>query len=900
MSVQSLPEPSPSEVSLILPPEELNPITLTPNSFLIFPDHERDWREQLFELAANRAAVSEPSHKFWRTFANELLANICRLPDDANLLAGVATPPPEWLEELCGQAPPMPGGEYLSSFTLAILWLHLSQWVAQSAHPSLSEFMAHRAPLWKMVGRVTFHLAENKADTTGRPFGFLVTYVNSLNSVGEDKHMALSNALKQYAGQGDHPALLSLLTPVKVAAERLPWVAELVNSKDIYRGLAFSINKAHRFLMDIPALEESGLTVKIPDWWRKRPKVRVMVQVDGKSPKFSTDQLMDWDVGMAVGNARLTKEETEELFSTGEEGLVFFKGQWLEVNRDKLKEALDHWEIAKEQSEKSGLTFIQAMRLLAGLPPLDKDEVELPDPDPWVLPQAGPILEGILNQLKKPEASEPPEELLATLRPYQKEGLSWLSLLAGLGLGACLADDMGLGKTMQVLALLLLRKKRDPKTGPALLVAPASLLANWKAEASKFAPTLKLATWHPSETPLNTLKSWEAKPAQLAGYDLVISSYGLVSKKIKSFLKTEWGMVILDEAQAIKNPTTGQSRALKTLKSPVRLALTGTPIENRLIDLWSLFDFLNPGLLGSLAKFNSVVAGLAQSETPDQYRPIRSLVAPYLLRRLKSDKRIIKDLPDKTEIDLYCHLTPVQVKLYSHVVNELAEALKDYDENDNKTKFARGGLVLQTLTRLKQVINHPAQLTGDMDWDPQRSGKFLRLAEICKEMAERQERLLVFTQYMEIIGPLASHLAEIFGAQGLILHGSTKVGERQKLVSQFQADNGPPFFVLSLKAGGTGLNLTAAGQVIHFDRWWNPAVEDQATDRAYRIGQLKNVLVHKCVTRGTLEDRINELLKEKRNLASDLLDTEGQLSLTTLDNKALLKLVSLDIDKAQL
>jgi non-specific serine/threonine protein kinase len=872
------------------------PIILSPTASLIFEDHAGDWRERLFDLSASRQPLSEASHKFWRSLADELLTIISRLPDEADLEAALAKLPQEKLEAFTAEAPPMAGGEYLSFFSLSLIWHQLSQWVAQAAAPSLSAFLLERAPLWKRVGRVTFHLAENKS-RADKPFAFLVTYVNSLNSEGRDQHIPLGKALKLHDGQENHPQLLSLMAPVKAAAQRLPWVAKMVANKDIYSGLAFSIEKAHRFLRDVPVLEECGLMVRIPDWWKKRQQVKVQVKVDGtRKQNFGLDQLLTWDVELAIGDLELTKGEINELLSSNNDGLIFFKGQWLEVDRDKLNQALEQWKIAASQGCGSGLSFIQAMRLLAGFPAQDHRKNDLPEPDEWVLPKSGPILEEILNELKNPQASEPPEELKATLRPYQKEGLTWLATLSALGLGACLADDMGLGKTMQVLALLLLQKKRNPQIGPSLLVAPASLMANWRLEAEKYAPSLRLTTWHQSETSLSTRSLWNNFPALLEKYDLIITSYGVASGNLLTLQKTHWNLIILDEAQAIKNPSTLQSQAVKKLKGNVRIALTGTPIENRLIDLWSLFDFLNPGLLGSLQKFQSITSRLALSDSPDRYKPIKGLVGPYLLRRMKSDKRIINDLPDKTEVTLYCNLTKDQAKLYDGVVNQLKDSLLNL--NGPKNNIVRSALVIQSLTRLKQILNHPAQLTGDMDWNPERSGKFLRLAELCQEMADRQERILVFTQYKEIIEPLANHLASIFGAPGLILHGSTKVTQRQKLVQSFQDPNGPPFFVLSLKAGGTGLNLTAAGQVIHFDRWWNPAVEDQATDRAYRIGQKKNVLVHKCVTIGTMEEKIDNLLKEKRNLASDLLDNNGQYNVVTLDNESLLRLVSLDIDKA--
>jgi non-specific serine/threonine protein kinase len=355
-------------------------------------------------------------------------------------------------------------------------------------------------------------------------------------------------------------------------------------------------------------------------------------------------------------------------------------------------------------------------------------------------------------------------------------------------------------------------------------------------------------------------------------------------------------MAILDEAQAIKNPATNQSKAVRRIKAQAKLILTGTPIENRLSDLWSLFDFINPGLLGNLSRFKEIVQELEQRKK-DQYGPLRRLIAPYLLRRLKTDQRVINDLPDKVETDFYCQLTLEQAKLYQQLVDKLAAHLGNYSKAPGD-QIKRKGTVLQYLTRFKQLINHPAQLLGDQNWDPQRSGKFIRVAELATALAERQERLLIFTQYKEIISPLSEWLAKIFGREGLFLHGGIPVKARQKLVDDFQDPKGPPFFILSLKAGGVGLNLTAAGQVLHFDRWWNPAVEDQATDRAYRIGQKKNVLVHKCVTRGTLEERIDAVLTEKRGLADEVLGSGEEISFLSLDDKALLRLVSLDLDQA--
>ena len=416
-------------------------------------------------------------------------------------------------------------------------------------------------------------------------------------------------------------------------------------------------------------------------------------------------------------------------------------------------------------------------------------------------------------------------------------------------------------------------------------MVPASLIGNWKAELARFAPTLSVLIAHPSETPLDQI---QAQP--IDDYDLVISTYGMLAR-IEWMRETQWRLVILDEAQAIKNSGSRQSRVVKELKSSGRIALTGTPIENRLSDLWSLFDFLNPGLLGSAKAFSDFAKSMAASEQ-NTYGPLRTLVRPYILRRLKTDKRVIADRPDKIEVNAFCGLSKRQAAQYEQSVRELADQLKQSDG------IQRRGIVLAYLMRLKQICNHPAQLTGDGDYDPQQSGKFQRLAELCGELAERQEKALVFTQFREISAALADYLQQVFGRPGLILTGQTPVAKRRELVDAFQREDGPPFFVLSLKAGGTGLNLTAASHVIHFDRWWNPAVENQATDRAFRIGQKRNVFVHKFVCRGTVEDKIDELIAQKKNLANDLLDQGGEVLLTEMSNDQLLRFVALDINKA--
>ena len=513
----------------------------------------------------------------------------------------------------------------------------------------------------------------------------------------------------------------------------------------------------------------------------------------------------------------------------------------------------------------------------------------------WAHVQAGPWLAAALEACRSPEGLakvSPGEALQATLRPYQEAGLRWLYLLNQLGLGACLADDMGLGKTIQVLALLQTlneQPKGSAQKTPSLLVAPASLLANWALEAARFTPRLKVVIAHPSFQAADELGAMSDE--RLAETDLVVTSYGTLLRQ--SWIgQACWRLVVLDEAQAIKNPNAKQTRAVKSLKAKARIVLTGTPIENNLRDLWSIFDFVNPGLLGSAKAFAQFAKTLA-SQPHISYAPLRRLVQPYILRRLKTDKSIIADLPDKTEVKAFCHLTRKQAALYQAAVAELEENLKQSGDG-----IARRGLVLSSLMRLKQICNHPSQWLGDGAYDENDSGKFERLREIGETIASRQEKLLVFTQFKEIIPSLERLLAAAFGRPGLALHGNTPIAKRRDLVKTFQEDERTPFFVLSIKAGGSGLNLTSASHVVHFDRWWNPAVENQATDRAYRIGQRRNVLVHKFVCRGTIEAKIDLLIESKRQLAGDFLAAGAEINLTEIDDRELLRLVALDLNAA--
>ena len=843
----------------------------------------------LFELAAHPTSGGLPPQlAYWRDFAARYLSERCHTPAEIADLPPVPPPSPADTMTLLLSLPPLQGAEYLTEVVLHRLWTELDEWTCAEAVRAggLEKFLSAHAPLWRQVGRVCFHLAENKKDPDF-PFAFLATYAPRVSSSAGIRYQPLSRALQEFAGERNRKALIHLLTPVERAAAASPVIRQLVDSRDIYHPLAWTADEAYRFLREIPLYEQSGVLVRVPDWWTRRSRPMAAVRIGSQTHGvLGLDALLDFKVDVAVGDQTLTDKEIRRLLS-GSDGLVFLKGRWVEVDTKKLSEALAHWQLLREGAGKDGISFAEGMRLLAGA----SENLVAPGVEAaaWSFVEAGAWLKQVLEQLRSPEALQtalPGRELHATLRPYQEAGVRWLRLLAGLGLGACLADDMGLGKTIQVLGLLLLL--RAQKAGPSLLVLPASLLANWKAEIERFAPSLSVRFLHPSFGPL------PADPIaadELARTDAVLTTYGMVVRQ--PWLESvDWTLLALDEAQAIKNPGARQTRAVKRLRAKTRVALTGTPVENRLSDLWSLFDFLCPGLLGTQARFSAFAKELEKNPI-ERFLPIRNLVRPYILRRMKTDKAVIADLPDKTVVPAWCGLTKEQAALYKSVVDKLAASLQGQEG------IQRRGAVLAALLSLKQVCNHPSQLRGDGRWEPAASGKFARLREIGEEIAQRQDRLLVFTQFREMTEPLATFLAGVFGRPGLVLHGQTRVAERQKLVEAFQADDGPPFFVLSLKAGGTGLNLTAASHVIHFDRWWNPAVENQATDRAFRIGQKKNVLVHTFVCRGTVEEKIDELIRQKTTLARDLLDAGGEVLLTEMSDEELLSTISLDIERAR-
>lgn len=863
-----------------------------------FEDHEAGG---LIALAASTLPPgTHASVLFWRDIAAAFLRVLCHIPETDQFAPGQVEPPePARLTEWVQNAPPMEGAEYLTPAVLSAVWQRLLTWTNEqiAVDGSLTDFLHRIAPQWVRVGRVTLHLAENRNDAEF-PFAFMATYAAGMSRGGRLQRLPMGQALKEYAGARRKPELIKLLSPLHAAAKRSPLIAELVESGDVFHPLVWTPDEAYAFLKEIPVYEECGLLTQLPNWWRKRAKPQVSVTIDRqKHSALGKEALLAFDMSLALGGQTLSDDEAQALLNANE-GLMLLRGEWVEVNGEQLQEALEHWREVQRQAGPDGLSFIEGMRLLAGASTDLKTSTSVDNARySWAMVNAGDELREMLAGLRQPAAiaGEPPRDFRGELRRYQLSGLNWLWFCSRLGLGCCLADDMGLGKTIQVLAALVRVQQETPHTErrPSLLIVPASLLGNWRAEAVRFAPTLTLLFAHPSETPRQQLDALNNDPAGLEGVDLVVTTYSMLSR-LAWVTETQWNWVILDEAQAIKNPATRQTKTVKRIRGATRVALTGTPVENRLGDLWSIFDFINPGLLGSATRFKEFVKTLTTGEHT-QYAPLRNLVAPYILRRLKTDSGIASDLPDKTEMQVYCGLSRQQTVLYQKTVEAMADALEQTTEEPMK----RRGLVLSTLMRLKQICNHPSQLTGDAVYAPEASAKFQRLGELCTEIASRGEKVLVFSQFREITDPLADYLATVFGRPGLLLHGGIAVKKRSALVATFQRDDGPPFIVMSIKAGGTGLNLTRASHVIHFDRWWNPAVENQATDRAFRIGQTRNVLVHKFVTRGTIEERIDEMIRDKQEMADALLKSGGaEKQLTEMNDEELLQLVSLDIEKA--
>lgn len=838
-----------------------------------------DFPSFLLFLGFSDAQVSlSISLTFWRNFTGRFVEKLRKTEDLESIRHRVRiSVEEEELNSFLEGIPIMTGSEYLDKVFLERIWFLLNEGFRQSIKTykgTVEEFASDYSPDIHLLGRVYFHLVENRSEDGS--FAFLATYSMELGKNGKAKHLPLKIALQQYGKSS--AKLLELLATVHLAAKEGAYLAELLESGELFHPLSWTEKEAFAFLQEVSIYENSGILCRIPNWWKKAGSpLTVNISLGGSSPSYvGMDAMLKFDASLHIGNTSISEKEARKLLQESE-GLAFIKNKWVSVNPEKLKQTLDAYEKAKELM-KNGVSLSEALRFQLNPQSL----LNLSEATEIMEVSHGKWLESVFKKMQNPELISsvvPGNEFKAKLRPYQQKGLNWLTFLNTLGFGACLADDMGLGKTIQVLAFLSVIKSQEPGKA-SLLILPASLISNWCLEADRFSPTLNYYVAHPTANPgrkveTNNLDKW------LDEFDLVITTYAL-TKKYEWIDIYSWNNIILDEAQAIKNPGAKQTLAIKKITARNKIILTGTPIENRLSDLWSLFDFINPGLLGNINEFSAFAKLL--KDKPEGFSRLRKVIHPYILRRMKTDKSIISDLPDKVEMKIYATLSKKQVLLYKKTVEELKKILR-------KTEgIQRKGIVLSYLIKFKQICNHPDQYLGTGNFDPRNSGKFDRLKEICEAIYEKRERVLVFTQFKEMTEPLAEFLSGIFEQKGLVLHGSVSVGKRKKLVEQFQSVDYAPYMILSLKAGGVGLNLTAANHVIHFDRWWNPAVENQATDRAFRIGQNKNVIVHKFLTKGTIEEKIDLMLKAKASLSQDIIQSSGETWITEMNNNELINL----------
>lgn len=721
---------------------------------------------------------------------------------------------------------------------------------------SVAEYIHSKNKQLTLAGRVYFHLIERKDGDS--PFAFLATYATGEKN--KVSHFPLKNALLEFK---DPDEMLALLSAVGRVAHHSEFISQFVESGELFSPLRFNEQEAYQFLKETPLYEANGVICRIPNFWKKTQKNTIKVTIGDKKPSLvGIDALLTGRPEIYLGEEKYSKAEIEALLQQSE-GLAFLKGKWVEINHEKLEQLLEAYETTQE----SEWSIFEVLR--------QKQTQETDENHSLVETTNGEWLTEVFTQMMTPskiEQSPVADSFQATLRPYQQTGYNWLKFMQSQMFGALLADDMGLGKTIQILALLDSLRPQKKRT---LLIIPASLIENWKKEAANFAPKLTVRILHGKNIAFDKDEA-----------DLFITTYGMVAK-IEALQEEIFDLLILDEAQAIKNPGTKQTKSIKTLHAHAKIAMTGTPIENHLSDLWSLFDFLNRGLLGTQKEFKN------QLKQGADYRSLRQMVTPFTLRRLKTDRRIISDLPEKNEMKEYIALTKKQIALYKGVQRDIEKSL------EHSEGIQRKGLVLAAISKFKQICNHPDQYLGNQVFNPKMSGKFETLREICSTIREKHEQVLIFTQFKEMCEPLNAFLSEVFGQEGLVLHGGTSIKKRGELVENFNdSDTYTPYMILSLKAGGVGLNLTAANHVIHFDRWWNPAIENQATDRAFRIGQEKNVFVYKFVTSGTIEEKIDQMLSEKMQLSSELItETSGENWLTEMSNAELKELFTLEVNE---
>lgn len=831
---------------------------------------EEDKYGTLFHMTFQDTAKDSPTAKFLKEVVQSFVRSLLASPEiEIAREKTKAVLDEDQIENLLSLCPFALGSEFVDEEWLKLQYdqlQHVFEKEATSFEGTMQLYFESLSQNLQTAQRIYFHLVENPLDED-YPFAFMATYATK-DQAGRVRHMPLAHALIEYKDHQEE--LLSLLSSLNKVADEVEYMQYLMDTGELFHPIKLNAKEAYALLKAIPLIEKSGIKCRVPNWWKKHyASVHLNVSAGEKKPSFfGLETLIALTPSLSINGHMLSQDDINYLLKQ-EEGLTFMKGQWVEVNHQKLQELLQ-----KMEHYDGTITLKEA---------LTKDYVKDidDDPDNGIEITNGKWLRNMLQEMRQPrhiQKQSLPEDFDATLRHYQQEGYNWLNIMYTFGFGACLADDMGLGKTIQVIAFLEKLREEDADA-KCLLVVPASLLGNWESEMRKFAPDLHYFILHSSK-----IKDYQAY--QEDNPYLTITTYGMASK-IEGLSQRDWNVLILDEAQAIKNPLTKQTKTMKKIPARFRIAMTGTPIENDYSNLWSLFDFLNKGLLGSFDQFKRFSKTI--EDYPENTTKLRNLVSPFILRRLKTDKSIISDLPAKIEIVDHVNLSKRQIVLYKKQVEQLKEDI------ETAQGMERRGIVLSYITKFKQICNHPDQFNHDISFKAIDSGKYQMLKELCTTIYEKRERVLVFTQYREMCEPLSQYLASIFHKEGYIINGSTPIKKRTEIVNKFQSEHYIPYIVLTVKAAGTGLNLTAANHVIHFDRWWNPAVENQASDRAYRIGQKKKVFVHKLVSTGTIEEKIDELITSKQSLANNILSTNDQINITEMSNDELINLFQLEV-----
>lgn len=815
----------------------------------LFDLFNKDKSEFFYELAFIDEVKDSISIHFLQYIAKKLLSHI--LNSECINFAEIEIEPldDEAIEEILPYVPFITGYTYVTADwikRISEIFFAFYKKEMLNYKGTQKEYLAGKGVNITIPSRIYFHLVENN-ERNDLPFAFLATYTAEKN--GKIVHFPLKNALVEFKNNSEE--LNILIDSIFSASRKSDFVKHYMETGDIYFPIKMSEAEAYAFLKEVGIFEQCGIVCRIPRWYTHSEDT-IQIDIDEKlfySIKMINQAAINYFVPKLIYHGvEITVDEAKTLLLK-QEGLEIIKGKWVEINHTDLSVLLDQF----ENLSSDGTTLLEVLRSKAGIGTNRKVfpvNIEFSRED-W-------IERYISSAVREIDENTIPDRFINVLRPYQKDAFFWLWGMCNLGFGVCLADDMGLGKTVEVISFLS-KYKENYEEAHVLIVVPATLVANWTAEFAKFAPSTDVFILRGNNAP---------EKGKYKGF-ITITTYQIASKS-DYLAQNTWDVVVLDEAQAIKNYYTTQTKSIKSLQAHMRIAMTGTPIENNVLELWSIFDFLNPGLLGNRLEFKGIY------EQEDSHLRIRKLIQPFVLRRVKTDKSIISDLPEKNEIDISVNLTKDQIVLYKKAVNDMNLAIKTL-----KNKQEGQIIVLSSIMKLKQICNHPCQYYGTSEYDPELSGKFIMLRDISEAIYEKREKVLVFTQFKEIIPALDCLLEKVFKRKGAVIDGDTSMQKRAEIVDAFQAGNFP-YMVLSLKTAGVGLNLTEANNVIHFDRWWNPAVENQATDRTYRIGQKQNVTVYKFISANTIEEVIDKMLKVKQSLAD--------MYVNDIDSNVLLKL----------